>query len=318
MNNAVKEIFVCSAARSGSTLLDMLLGQYDKVESLGEINFLGKSIARNEQCSCGVLVRDCQAWLDVFEVIKKEKGIDLLNQPYGMRYWDTRMDNANADFKQQTRMYLFRRAIRKVLATAHYLDILHRIIPLPPLLRKGLDHSFYTYELIRKQRGAEVVIDSSKEIYKAVSAYQRSPETVRLILMSRDGRGVMYSRLYSGVRTGESPEYAIRQWQKYYSQSLSLISRWVKPEHVKYVRYEEIAADPDKVVSELLRWIELDHVVKNPTKILHIAGGNDGTKTRFKKGVSVDERWRNGLSTDELELFNRLAGDLNIALGYRQ
>ena len=320
MNNSVKEVFVCSAARSGSTLLDMLLGQHPKIESLGEINFLGKSIARNEQCSCGELVRKCPAWIDVFSEIKREKGIDLLAHPYGMRQWDTRMDNANADFNQQTKLYLLARLLRRASTRLHYVHALYKLLPLPPKLEKGIQNAFYMYDLIRNLRSVDTVVDSSKDVYKAVSIYLRAPESVRLIFLSRDGRGVMYSRLYSGVRTEESPSHAIRQWRKYYAQSLSLIERWVDKRHVKYLRYEDLVASPDQVMEDVFQWLGLESnefPLTQSNKTLHIAGGNDGTKARFGNGVKLDERWKHGLSSSELELFDRLAGSLNRTLGYQ-
>lgn len=320
MNNSVKEVFVCSAARSGSTLLDMLLGQHPKIESLGEINFLGKSIARNEQCSCGELVQKCPVWGDVFSQIKREKGIDLLSQPYGMWQWDTWMDNANADFNQQTRLYLSARLLRRAITKLHYVPVFHKLFSLPPKLEKGIQNAFYMYDLIRKLRSADIVVDSSKEVYKAISIYLKAPESVRLIFLSRDGRGVMYSRLYSGVRTEESPSYAIRQWRKYHAQSLPLIERWVDSRHVKYLRYEDLVASPDRVMEDVFHWLALECNEIPPmqrNKILHIAGGNDGTKAQFGNGVKLDERWKNGLSASELELFERLAGPLNKSLGYQ-
>jgi hypothetical protein len=316
----VKQVLICAAARSGSTLLDMLLGEHSRIESLGEIDFLGKAIARNELCSCGQSVRVCATWENLFQIIREERGIDLIRTPYALRQWDTWMDNANADYDQQTSSYLFRRLVRRAVTIIHYSHAIgNSIVPLPPMLKKYLGNTIYTYDLIRRLRGVDMVVDSSKEIYKAISVYLRDPGSTRIILLIRDGRGVLYSRLYSGVLTGESPISAIGKWRKYYSRALDLVQRWVDPSHVSYLRYEDLVAKPDETVTKLYPWlgVQADPLLSSQSKkLLHIAGGNDGTKARFKQGIQLDNRWLDGLNQQELDLFDRLAGRLNRRLGY--
>ena len=65
--------YICSAARSGSTLLDVLLGNHSRVASLGEFSFLSKAIALNQTCSCGESIHKCPAWSKIFYRVKKEK-----------------------------------------------------------------------------------------------------------------------------------------------------------------------------------------------------------------------------------------------------
>ncbi|MGH8547097.1 MAG: sulfotransferase family protein [Methylococcales bacterium] len=318
--STARYVLLCSAARSGSSLLDMLLGSHSLVESLGEFSFLGKAIARNEACSCGLRIRECRNWQRVFDRVREEKGIDLLEAPYAMRQWDTYMDNSNADFNQQTRTYSLRRKVRKVRTLVHFSSpVFSRLVPLSPQLRQGVENAIYLYEVIRSIGQATVIVDSSKEVFKAVSVYLRCPEAVRVVLLTRDGRGAMYSRLYSGVWTGESPEYAVRRWKNYYESALRMIGAWVDPLHVYRLSYEELVRDPDLVVARLHEWLGLSvnsQAASKSKKVLHIAGGNDGTKSRFRSGVKSDERWKTGLGRGELALFESRAGELNRRLGY--
>ena len=52
-----KYVYISSAAYSGSTLLDLLLGSHSRIESLGEISFLAQDLAVNNRCTCGTPVR---------------------------------------------------------------------------------------------------------------------------------------------------------------------------------------------------------------------------------------------------------------------
>ena len=59
-------LYIASDVRSGSTLLDMLLGGHSQIEALGELQFL-KSHVRREgtgyswdwKCTCGADFTDC-------------------------------------------------------------------------------------------------------------------------------------------------------------------------------------------------------------------------------------------------------------------
>ena len=53
VQNGFHVLYICSAARSGSTLTDMFIGGHSQTASLGEINLLGNAISLNAECSCG-------------------------------------------------------------------------------------------------------------------------------------------------------------------------------------------------------------------------------------------------------------------------
>lgn len=53
-----KVLYICSAGRSGSTLINLVLGSHSQCMSLGEIEHLPKNIALNTPCSCGAAARE--------------------------------------------------------------------------------------------------------------------------------------------------------------------------------------------------------------------------------------------------------------------
>lgn len=58
----MKIIYIGGYGRSGSTLLDIILGQSVNVKSCGEVVFLFDEIAQNGVCSCGELIKYCPYW----------------------------------------------------------------------------------------------------------------------------------------------------------------------------------------------------------------------------------------------------------------
>ena len=51
-------LYIMGRGHSGSTILDILLGNSTRIESVGEL-LSGLSRADHQMCSCGVMVPDC-------------------------------------------------------------------------------------------------------------------------------------------------------------------------------------------------------------------------------------------------------------------
>src|SRR5690242_10887667 len=64
--NNVKVLFIAGSGRSGSTLLDMLLGQINGFYSTGELRFIWeRGFGQNQLCGCGKPFRECDFWTEV-------------------------------------------------------------------------------------------------------------------------------------------------------------------------------------------------------------------------------------------------------------
>src|SRR5207249_8771406 len=60
---AVKVLYVAGSGRSGSTILDRILGQVDGFFSAGELcNLWGRGLLARRRCGCGTPVPDCPVW----------------------------------------------------------------------------------------------------------------------------------------------------------------------------------------------------------------------------------------------------------------
>jgi len=63
----IRVVYIGGSTRSGSTLLDRLLGSFEGVCSCGEINLIwNRGLKQNELCGCGVPLRSCAFWNEVF------------------------------------------------------------------------------------------------------------------------------------------------------------------------------------------------------------------------------------------------------------
>ena len=71
-----KVIYVAGLYHTGSTLLDMILGNLPNVIGLGEI-FKGFHDKFEEVCSCGQKVENCDFWGEILSQINSDESMDM-------------------------------------------------------------------------------------------------------------------------------------------------------------------------------------------------------------------------------------------------
>ena len=307
-------LYICSAARSGSTLLDMLIGGHPKSASLGEFSFFGKALKLNQTCGCGNKIHECESWHKVINRVKRERGINLLEEPYALPQWDTNASKV-IDYEQQTPLYLKMAKLRSFICKLRFSYKNRLRTPLPPSLKSGIENTIYLYNIILEEWDKSFVIDSSKNMNKAIALYEEKPKQTKLILLTRDGRGVFHSRFSSGF----SREQSLDGWKRYYSNALKLLNKNISKEDLLILKYEDLVCDLAGNLTRICEFIgeEFDE------SMLDLAAGTrhlvNGNNTMFKRssGVKFDERWKTDLLEDDLEWFMERAAKLNQALGYK-
>lgn len=309
----VRYLYICCAGHSGSTLLDLLLGSHSKIESLGEIYQLSKCFALNTPCSCGLPTQSCARWQGVADKIVEGYGIDVRVNPYDFNLGQPKA-GVVIDKLRQTRSYL---AKRKVLLFFIYLE--QRLgIRFPKGATRsfweGIDNSFELYNYVRELSGAEIIVDSSKAYLKAVGAYLRRPEETRLIILSRDGRGVLYSNL----KRRFARRSGLNGWKNYYARALPLFDRNVPEQHKIRVKYENLVANPAQELRRICEFVGLEfeeNMLDFGSKEHHIVAGNN---MRFRKSSAIyaDFAWQRELTEADRKYFMQRAGKLNRRLGY--
>lgn len=309
-------LYVCSAARCGSTILDMFLGGHPQATSLGEINLFNKALKLRQMCTCGVGLAECPAWARVFAGLKQDSGVDVLADPYGYRLWNARA-RVVVDAEHQDAVFELRFKLRKawLLARARLPAFIRQRTPLPPSLRETIDNKMALYRTVAESWGKQVVVDSSKNPWEAIELARRWPQQVKVVLLTRDGRGVYLSRRGSGFDRDE----CVDGWRTYYRRVLPLFARELPAASVLMLKYEDFARQPEETGRRLCQWVGLDF---HPAMLdlaageRHMVNGND---TRFKpqQGIRLDERWQSELQGEELAYFTERGASLNGRLGYR-
>lgn len=317
-----KFVYIVSSPHGGSTLLSHVLGKHPEALNLGEVSFVPKLLALGEPCSCGEVLHACDWWGKVFARYADAVGHNMRDDPYGVFLGDApkHRDKGSGliDLEQQTQLRFFLMKARGALDTLAVLYAPQSVGLAPfalPSVKDGVQNTLALYDAALDVSGDMIAVDASKMPRKAAHLYVARPEQVRIIHLTRDGRGVVTSR-----RKYMPVDHAAKRWAHYHRLSRRLLERWVPPAHRRRFSYEEFATEPERVLRSVADWLEIDYSDQflnfDNAATSHAAGGNPA-RFELEGGIrGVDERWRDTLSADELAIFERYAGAQNRSLGY--
>jgi hypothetical protein len=303
-------VYVGGMPRSGSTLLDLMLGQLLGHCEVGELFYLWQSgVERNFRCGCGEHFFDCPFWRKVGE------------RAYGS--W-SEVDLAEVRWLQ-----------REVDATRWLPFIVAPAALAGAGFRRKLDR--YTelitplYRAIAETSGSSVVVDSTKRPSLAYILRRAPGIDLRLVHIVRDPRGVAYS----WSQAVELPEgTALHNRMKVRSPVL-IGRRWVTVNAMiaalgvpsVLLRYEDMVRDPR---AELARVAALTADVTGVADPLAFLDGSTfthggshtvaGGRIRMKHGpitLALDEKWRREYPPALRRRVSALTWPLRLRYGYR-
>lgn len=306
--SGLRNVYICSAGHSGSTLLDMMLGSHSTAESLGELIHLPMDMALNRSCACGSAMRDCSLWPQVM----RRTGVDPLTDPYGLNlgYALAKVGDARS-----TSMLHKLRTRPKIALKYYQLRFgLPLLGALTPGFTQGVRNTLAVYDHVRASTGKRVVVDSSKHYVRATALYLAQPDITRVVVLVRDGRGVFYSNL----KRGFGRDFSLRAWHSHYKRALELLDKRVPESHRILVHYEDMVADTRGTLTRLCDFLGMAFepgMLDFRAVVHHNVNGND-MKFTSSSELRLDETWKIKLEAADREYFEMRAGVLNQRLGY--
>jgi hypothetical protein len=310
-NGAVTVLYVAGMPRSGSTMLDLMLGQLVGHCDVGELFYLWLSgVERNFRCACGEHFDACPFWAEVGR------------RAYGG--WST-LDVTEVRALQ-----------RKVDATSRLPLILGARFA--PRFRRDLDRYIALltplYRAIAEVSGSKVVVDSTKRPSLAYILARAPKIDLRMVHVLRDPRGVAYSwskvvELPEGTSTKgrmnqRSARLTARRWVTVNAMIAGLARLGTRR---VTVRYEDLVGDPR---TELGRIADLTADVTGVADPLAFLDGKSfeqagshavaGGRIRMRTGtiaLSLDEKWRREYGPWRRRLVAAMTWPLRSMYGYR-
>ncbi len=306
----VKVAYIGGLGRSGSTLLDRMLGQLPGFHSAGEIRDLWqRGLVENRLCGCGLAFRECPFWSAVGE------------EAFGG--WD-RVDVAH------------------VIGLSRSIDR-HSRIPLlvahaawPPFDRRlrefhgTLERLYRAIALVGETR---VIVDSSKAPSTAFVLRTMPALDLRLVHLIRDSRGVAYSwnkkvvRPDTPGRTVYMHRYQpVRVGMRWVTRNLQMemLGRLGHPE--VRVRYEQAVTAPRGELERIVEMLE-EQVASDAYAFIadgrvrlgvnHRVMGNPVRRHKGSLQLRLDDEWGSAMSPRQRRIVSLLTRPLLRRYGYQ-
>jgi Sulfotransferase family len=296
-----KVLYIAGCERSGSTILQNVLGQTEGFFAAGELRNIWLRLLGNKLCGCGVALRDCEVWRSILE--EGFGGVDRV------------------DAQEMARL-------RKIARNRHLPLILwptgKRV--LMSRLEKYLATLETLYRAIQSSTGSRVIVDSSKSpLYGEVLRLLPSID-LYVVHIVRDPRGVEHSRLRR-KKSGHS-NYADHNlvrgslvWD--ISNLTEEMFRWRFPERRMTIRYEDFVQGPKEQVNRVLRLLGEDvpqlpfvHERLVSLDATHTVGGSPSRRRTGEIELRLDEEWKATMEQRDKVAVTALTWPLLLRYGY--
>lgn len=301
-----KVLLIIGRGRSGSTILDNVLGELGGFFSAGELyNVFKRGLVMGHTCGCGQPVASCPLWSKVMAAALSTPEGSLA--PEQVVEWQQQVAGAAA----ATHKLLKVRSPEEGLVTlGSYVSVLGRV-----------------YAALAEETGERVIVDSSKRPPHAAYMHLVPGITPYFVQLVRDARAVAFSRarLKHSVDKDldvEGPATNAIGWIRRNLHS-EAVRRRHPSEHSLLVRYEDFVAHPQRTLEEIVRVVgeKLDELpfVDAKTAILHPNHSVSGNPSRFKTGsVSLrsDDEWLRAQRVKDRLTTTALTWPLLLRYGY--
>lgn len=303
-HSSIRLVYVIGCGRSGSTLLDTIMGNHPDIVSLGEMQRMGQPhYYEHGYCSCGQPLKACPFWCDV------------------LRQWYQHP------------------AVRDLQAYRELQDHFERYHQLPRLFAETrrtseLFQQYATqtralFEAILEVSGKQIIVDTSKLPMRGLAFSLIPGIDLHVLHLVRDGRGVAWSKKKLVQRRSDG-SHDTKPYPVWLSARIwvvtnimaYLVRRRLHPERAMLCRYEDMVERSAQTLTTIGNFIgcDLSEVIaailtRTPLTSGHTMGGN---RMRLSGNIRLqpDVEWKEKLSPPERLIFYTLAGWLLHRFGY--
>ena len=231
--------------RSGSTVMDTVLGNHPDAVSVGELfNLPRLGWVGNNYCACGSRCGECDFWNEVRAT------------------WLDRAENATVEtfIQAQSKFEFFPKLGAGKWGRLRQADK-------SPELQQFLFNTREMLAAIRKVSGKQVIVDSSKNPLRAALLAKIPDVDVSFVHLVRDGRAVAWSQMKAYQKNEKAgiqvPFYSKPSWRTigYWAADSAICDRIRRQngDRCRMVRYEDFVADPETALGTIGRVAGLDY-----------------------------------------------------------
>ncbi len=299
----MKVLYIGGTGRSGSTILDQILGQLDGFFAVGELSQIWeRGLVSRRKCGCGVPVPDCPAWSGILA--------RAFGEPWSID--PTRIARLKGPRRSPSSLVLGRYMNRE--GDLEYERAVETL-----------------YKGVHEETGCRVIVDSSKSPVHAKRLASFSDVDVYFVHLVRDPRATAYSWLRKRtlpdfgddrLMLRQSPFETARRWVRWQLVAELLWRR--KQDRYLLLKYEDFVREPQAAVEQILRFVgetapSLPFVEKSSVELgtTHSVSGNPSRFTTGMVELRDDSEWERNMTRGHRMFVTALTWPLLRRYGYR-
>lgn len=307
----LKVLYILGSSRSGTTILDRILGELDGYFSAGELRRLWLRARQDRSCGCGRRIVDCPIWSGVLDEASGGSSAD-----------PQRLERV----LEKQRLSVHLRFTPRLLRANERSDL-----DKWDAFDETLGLMQHAYQRLQVLTGASVIVDSSKRPSDAVLLRFMPHIDHFFVHVLRDPRAVAYSQRKpkpnpdrdrsSSIPSLSTTESTI-QWLAMNAGASSLVRRHGRGRSL-VVRYEDFASDPGATIAAITGLVGRGdpQAPFRAARTVELGGNHtvSGNPMRFEVGaiqLREDNRWRKGLPRLPRILATSMSLPLMLRYGY--
>ncbi|NJB70287.1 hypothetical protein GGR42_000749 [Saonia flava] len=287
----IKVLYFAGSGRSGSTILNIILGNHPHIFGGGELQNMGQVYNANKICSCQSPLIHCEFWSSV------------------VNDWSSKIeeDNITSGFKKWSE-------VEGVFSIKSWVKMYFGIGKKDAQFKEYLKSTSEFLRSVQQHSKKKVLVDISKNPLRAWALEENPDIDLRMVHLVRDGRAVTWSL----KRTAERQNRKRPTWRA--AMFWALINRMTnlvrsKVEHRTLVRYEDFIENPGLVLNQIGEMAEIDFtdIINNIDKnddfrIDHVMAGNGIRKAdTIKFETTKTDGWIKKLNSRSKNIFKILS-----------
>lgn len=314
-------LFIAGMGRSGSTLLDRILGHVEGFYSMGELCAIWHAgMIENRLCGCSVPFSDCPFWshvldgmfapsFDPSETLALRRSVD--------RSW--RLPQHLLSLSPPSNQWKS--------TPGHIISTQDQVFSLRRYIYGGKVTSLI--ERVSQESGAGVLIDSSKQPGHGFSLLAYGRVNLHVIHLVRDARAVAHSWTRVVPRPdawGDEMERRapLRTALVWGIRNLATEALGHRAASYQRIRYEDFVAGPKRIVQQILEKLDyratgLDFLTDQDVDLQpqHLISGNPSKFAVGKVPIRLDNEWEIAMPTRSKELVTAFTWPFLLRYGYR-
>jgi hypothetical protein len=308
MNQKIPVVYILSNGRSGTTLLDMLLGAHPNIWTLGEAQILPWELINSRvPCGCGQPVSESEFWKPILDLIPTEiNGYHIgyfrnINQVGKVIRWDLLFDLLRGRAREKWKG------------------------PIDEYGRKNAK----LFEVVRKaaeqRSGHEIrwLVDASKDPYRLFWLKQSGYFDLRIIHVIKDPRALVFSMAKPWLPYGA--HRVVRYTGRWIVENMimhCLYESCFQTVQVWRQTYETLASQPGKTLQAIGEWLDVRYPPERVAKFRDYENfAISGNMMRWRENddkIRLDQRWKNQLPSVYEKFVHLVTRPFQVYCGYAE